>query len=99
LLSVAAPYIFALVVLVFAFEAGSASAILRLRPLVVLGTISYSIYMTHLFIAKRMFDAGYQLDKRWHINPFTYREIDGGNVEFLGTQLWYGDIACLVYLA
>jgi len=83
LLSIAAPYIFALVVLVFAFEAGSASAILRLRPLVFLGTISYSIYMTHLFIAKRMFDAGYQLDKRWHINPFTYREIDGGNVELL----------------
>ncbi len=55
--------------------------------------------MTHVFIAKRLFDAGYQLDKRWHINPFTHREIDGGSVEFLGTQLWHGDIAYLVYLA
>ncbi len=99
LLSIAAPYMFALVVLVFAFEAGTASTILRLRPLVFLGTISYSIYMTHIFIAKRMFDAGYQLDKGWHINLFRYREIDGANVELLGTQLWHGDIVYPVYLA
>jgi peptidoglycan/LPS O-acetylase OafA/YrhL len=99
LLSIAAPYVFALVVLVFAFEAGSASAILRLRPLVFLGTISYSIYMTHVFVAKRMFDAAIQVEKRWHINPFTHREIDGGDVAFLGTQLWHGDMAYLVYLA
>jgi peptidoglycan/LPS O-acetylase OafA/YrhL len=99
LLSIAAPYVFALAVLVFAFEAGTASAILRLRPLVFLGTISYSIYMTHVFIAKRMFDAATQVEKRWHINPFTHREIDGGDVAFLGTQLWHGDIAYAVYLA
>jgi peptidoglycan/LPS O-acetylase OafA/YrhL len=99
LLSIAAPYVFALVVLVFAFEAGTASAILRLRPLIFLGTISYSIYMTHVFIAKRLFDAGYQLDKRWHINPFTHREINGGNVDFFGTQLWHGDVAYPVYMA
>ena len=55
--------------------------------------------MTHVFIAKRLFDAGYQLDKRWHINPFTHREIDGESVEFLGTQLWHGDIAYPIYLA
>jgi peptidoglycan/LPS O-acetylase OafA/YrhL len=99
LVSIAAPYIFALVVLVFAFEAGAASAVLRLRPLVFLGTVSYSIYMTHVFVAKRMFDAGIQLDERWHISPFTRRQIDGGDVAFLGTQLWHGDIVYLVYLA
>jgi peptidoglycan/LPS O-acetylase OafA/YrhL len=98
LLSIAAPYVFALVVLVFAFEAGTASAILRLRPLVFLGTISYSIYMTHVFIAKRIFDAAIQVEKRWHINPFTHREIDGGDAVFLGTQLWHGDVAYAVYL-
>lgn len=99
LLSIAAPYLFALVVLVFAFGTGTASAILRLRPLVFLGAISYSIYMTHVFIAKRMFDAGIQLDKRWHISPFTHREIDGEDVAFLGSQLWHGDIAYVVYMA
>jgi peptidoglycan/LPS O-acetylase OafA/YrhL len=99
LLSVAAPYVFGLVVFVFAFEAGAASAILRLRPLVFLGTISYSIYMTHVFIATRMFDAGYQLDKLWHVDPFTHREINGGDVVFFGTRLWHGDIAYAAYLA
>src|SRR5437879_7321 len=57
-LSLAGPYVFGLVVLVFAFETGTASAILRLRPLVFLGTVSYSIYMTHFFIVRRLFDAG-----------------------------------------
>jgi peptidoglycan/LPS O-acetylase OafA/YrhL len=99
LLSTAAPYVFALVVLVFAFEAGTVSAVLKLRPLVFLGTVSYSIYMTHVFIARRIFDAGYQLEKRWHINPFTHRTIDGGDVPFLGIQPWHGDIAYVVYLA
>ena len=98
LLSIAAPYVFALVVLVFAFEAGTASAILRLRPPVFLGTLSYSIYMTHVFVAKRIFDAAIQVEKRWHIDPFTHRQIDGGDVAFLGTQLWHGDMAYAAYL-
>ena len=99
LLSVAAPYVFGLVVLVFAFGTGSASAILRLRPLVFLGTISYSIYMTHYFIARRLFDAGRVLDKLGHIDPFTRREIDGQYFDVLGSQVWHGDIAYLVFLA
>jgi peptidoglycan/LPS O-acetylase OafA/YrhL len=99
LVSIAAPYLFALVVLVFAFEGGTASAILKLRPLVFLGTVSYSIYMTHVFVERRMFDAAGALDKLWHINPFTHRDINGQDFYFLGTQLWHGDVAYLVYLA
>jgi peptidoglycan/LPS O-acetylase OafA/YrhL len=70
-----------------------------MRPVVFLGTISYSIYMTHVFIAKRLFDAAIQVEKRWHVNPFTHGEVGGGSVDFLGTQLWHGDLAYLVYLA
>jgi peptidoglycan/LPS O-acetylase OafA/YrhL len=99
LLSVAAPYVFGLVVLVFAFEAGSASAILRLRPLVFLGTISYSIYMTHFFVARRFSDAGRTLNKLWDIDVFTRREFDGKYFDVLGTELWHGDIGYLVFLA
>jgi peptidoglycan/LPS O-acetylase OafA/YrhL len=98
-LSLAAPYVFGLAVLVFAFEAGTASAILRQRPLVFLGTISYSIYMTHYFIARRMFDAGRVLEKWWQVDPFARREIDGQVVDVLGTELWHGDIAYPVFLA
>jgi peptidoglycan/LPS O-acetylase OafA/YrhL len=101
-LSIAAPYVFALVVLVFAFEGGTASAMLRLRPLVFLGTISYSIYMTHVFIARRFFDAGRAVDKLWHIDLFTHLEHYGSNglyLDLLGTQRWHGDIANVVFLA
>ncbi len=99
LLSLAAPYVFGLVVLVFAFEAGTASAILRLRPMVFLGTVSYSIYMTQVFIARRLFDAGRALDKLWGINLFTHRQIDGQELDVFGTHLWHGDLAFPVFLA
>src|SRR6266581_8250838 len=99
LLSLAAPYVFGLVVLVFAFEAGTASAVLRLRPLVFLGTVSYSIYMTQVFIARRLFDAGRVLDKLGGFNPFTHREIDGQEFDVFGSQLWHGDLAFPAFLA
>jgi peptidoglycan/LPS O-acetylase OafA/YrhL len=101
-LSVVAPYVFGLVVLVFAFGAGTASAILRLRPLVFLGTISYSIYMTHVFFARRLFDAARALGKLWNIDLFTHLtqyEPNGHYLDLLGTQRWQGDIADLVFLA
>jgi len=97
--SIAAPYLFALVVLVFAFERGIASAVLRLRPLVFLGTVSYSIYMTHAFIERCWRDAAFALEKHWQIHAFTHRDIGGQDTAFFGTQLWHGDIAYLAYLA
>jgi peptidoglycan/LPS O-acetylase OafA/YrhL len=99
LLSLAAPYVFGLVVLVFAFEAGTASAILRLRPLIFLGTISYSIYMTHVFVGEKLFNAGSMLANVWHVDSFTHRVINGHDFYFLGTRLWHGDIAYAVYMA
>ena len=99
LLSLAAPYVFGLVVLVFAFEAGNASAILRLRAPTFLGTVSYSIYMTHVFVGEKLFNAGSMLANLWHVDSFTHRVINGRDFYFLGTRLWHGDIAYTVYLA
>jgi peptidoglycan/LPS O-acetylase OafA/YrhL len=99
LASIAAPYVFALVVLVFAFEGGAASAILRQRPLVFLGTVSYSIYMTHAFVERSLRDMVIAIAKHRHLDPFTHRGIPGRNPDFLGTQLWQGDVVYLVYLA
>jgi peptidoglycan/LPS O-acetylase OafA/YrhL len=45
-----APIVFALVILVFAPQAGHISDVLRMRPLLYLGTLSYSIYMVHYLI-------------------------------------------------
>lgn len=50
----AGPFLFAVTVLVFATGGGSASRLLTTRPLVLLGTISYSIYMVHMFVQQRM---------------------------------------------
>jgi peptidoglycan/LPS O-acetylase OafA/YrhL len=49
-LSLAAPLAFAVIVIVFAHEAGACSKILSWRPFAFLGLISYSIYMVHMLI-------------------------------------------------
>lgn len=51
-MSFAAPVLFALVVWVFAFEAGPASRILSTAPVQALGAWSYSIYMIALFVGE-----------------------------------------------
>jgi peptidoglycan/LPS O-acetylase OafA/YrhL len=53
-LSFACPLIFALSIYFLAHENGLASRLLRLSPLVAIGELSYSIYMTHLFVQARI---------------------------------------------
>lgn len=48
-LSFMAPFIFAAAVLIFAAEGGLISKVFHSRPLKWLGTVSYSIYLTHFF--------------------------------------------------
>jgi peptidoglycan/LPS O-acetylase OafA/YrhL len=48
--------IFGLVVAVFAQQAGLLSRLLRTKPMLVLGALSYSIYMMHHFIQDRLMD-------------------------------------------
>jgi peptidoglycan/LPS O-acetylase OafA/YrhL len=98
-LSLAAPYLFALAVLVFAQERGAASSVLRLPPLVFLGTLSYSIYMTHAFIERSWRDVALAVERHWHVGVFTHRNIDGQDTLFFGVQSWQGDIAYVGYLA
>lgn len=52
----AAPLLFAVVVLVFARASGLISRALRMRPMLLLGTLSYSIYMVHSFVQGRLHD-------------------------------------------
>jgi peptidoglycan/LPS O-acetylase OafA/YrhL len=49
-LSFMAPFVFAIAVLVFAAEGGLVSRVFHSRPLKWLGTVSYSIYLTHFFV-------------------------------------------------
>ncbi len=49
--SFAAPFVFAVAVLVFAFQRGALSQVLLTRPMQAIGEWSYAIYMTAYFIA------------------------------------------------
>lgn len=51
-----APLLFAATVVLFAAEQGMVSRLLKLRPFVMLGTLSYSIYMVHSFVLARSLD-------------------------------------------
>lgn len=48
-----APFVFAIVIAVFAVEAGYVSRLLKARPFLFIGMLSYSIYMTHMFVLLR----------------------------------------------
>jgi peptidoglycan/LPS O-acetylase OafA/YrhL len=49
-LSLAAPLVFSIVVIVFSTEAGLVSRLLQTRPFVTAGLLSYSVYMVHHII-------------------------------------------------
>lgn len=49
-LNMLAPVVFGLTIFVFAFEAGSLSKLLKIKPIGALGKWSYSIYLTHFLL-------------------------------------------------
>lgn len=59
----ALPPIFVAVVGVFAVEGGWVSRALKCRPLIVLGALSYSIYLTHLFVLSRFGNAARVMER------------------------------------
>jgi peptidoglycan/LPS O-acetylase OafA/YrhL len=86
--SIAAPIVFAAVVLVFAFGTGRASRLLMRKPFVVLGLLSYSVYMLHYFVARQMVGA-----------VALANSIGIPGAAYLGVEKWAGDLAILMYLA
>jgi peptidoglycan/LPS O-acetylase OafA/YrhL len=61
--SIAAPFLFAAALLVFARDAGLLSRALRTRIFLWLGGLSYGIYMVHIFVQARMINAASLLEK------------------------------------
>lgn len=91
--------VFALVVFVFACEGAALSALLASPPLLAIGALSCSIYMVHMFIGQRLvvnaaelieFATGWGLTS--HVPPV-------GSPTRIGTSLWQGDLACVLYMA
>ena len=78
----AAPFLFALVLAVFVPARGLVSRLLRMRLFLWLGTLSYGIYMIHIFVQSRLINAGTLFGKVTGtelVGPF---QIDG--VDFYG---------------
>lgn len=73
-IGIASPLIFALAIHVFAHEAGLLSKFLLKRSLIFLGSISYSLYIVHIFIQSRIINAANFMDRR--INLGMIGEID-----------------------
>lgn len=94
-LSFAAPLMFSTLVYIFAFEEGRLSRFLKIKFLTFLGTLSYSIYMIHLFISGKLFALPVRLLENrmnWNLSV----EVDGKIL--YGTNLFYGTLFEVFYL-
>jgi peptidoglycan/LPS O-acetylase OafA/YrhL len=95
-LTLAVPLLFSLTVLAFAMERGVVSRFLKNPLFMFLGLLSYSIYMNHMFIKRKLFFSGAMvLNKLFHVSLIT--TVNGE--ERIGTSPWQGDLLTLVYLA
>lgn len=89
-----APFVFAIAVLVFAREAGLVSRLLARRPFLFLGTISYSIYMVHIFVQARFIDLALVASKLGLGRLAVVDDTSGRAQKSLGSpeNPWLGDL-------
>jgi peptidoglycan/LPS O-acetylase OafA/YrhL len=93
--SMVAPLLFMGLVVLFAIEGGKISTFLKSKIFLLLGTLSYSIYMTHIFIAGKFFELPLRLlENKLHYHLST--QIDGSR--YFGTNVYYGTAIELFYL-
>ncbi|MDB5881015.1 MAG: acyltransferase [Ramlibacter sp.] len=90
--SYAAPYLFAGVVVVYARQAGAVSRLLQHRAFLLLGMLSYSIYMVHWFVVGRIYSVA-KLAKvnLLAINPWI------GDLLFIAFMSVVVGISCLTF--
>ncbi len=95
-----APLAFAPTVFIYAFDRGLISRILQTRFFVLLGLLSYSIYMIHPFLQSRiMLPIGLALQKVSGL-PLLHHNESISKFEFVwGRQEWEGNLATVIMLA
>jgi peptidoglycan/LPS O-acetylase OafA/YrhL len=94
-LTLLAPFLFSITVFVFAMERGVISRVLKRPVFILLGLLSYSIYMNHMFIKRKLFVKGILVVERlFHVSLITMVNGD----EWVGTSPWQGDLFSLAYL-
>lgn len=93
-LSLATPFLFFLAVLIFSREGGVVSSLLRRPSFVLLGTLSYSIYMVHWFLRFRFINGLDLLEKL--TGPNTVPGVGPNSV--IGGGVWLGDAMVALFL-
>lgn len=94
--TVVAPFLFCVVVGVFALGRGAISWVFCTRPFQELGKLSYSIYMNHYLFTTLLMDAFYQMAIRRH-RFFDYIPTKYSSI--LGKTFWRGDALFALTLA
>lgn len=94
-----APFAFAVAVHVFAQEAGPLSALLKTRPLAMLGALSYGVYMVHMFINLRLLNVASLSDRMFG----TSLRLPAGQGAAFAPKVdaggpWAGDLATLALI-
>lgn len=99
-LQFAAPLLFGLAVAVFAGERGLVSRLLKTRPLLAIGGLSYSIYMTHECLRELFRRVVAILEQHGGRRLSVMRPIDGElhNITAIGGA-WGGDLLLLGFLS
>lgn len=95
-LSLAAPFVFGLVLMVFTFETGALAKLLSKRLFLFLGTLSYSIYLTHFFLHTLIYEAVDIVSRRLGIQATSEGVRDGVSVKMLGLHAWQGNLATIL---
>jgi peptidoglycan/LPS O-acetylase OafA/YrhL len=96
--SLFAPLVFAIVVLVFAKEGGPISSILKNRSFVLLGLLSYSIYLVHLLVERMMVRAALIAEAITAQPLITKVPHEGEIIDVLGLNYAQGNLWACAYL-
>ncbi len=97
-ISIGAPLLFAVVVLIFAAEGGPISKLLRLSPFLFLGALSYSIYIVHLLIETLLVGLVKFLSVSYDLGLVSRFQRENEVVDMLGRTQSEGDIWVIVLL-
>ncbi|AZO08287.1 MULTISPECIES: acyltransferase [unclassified Mesorhizobium] len=96
---IAAPVVFALALYLFAHEGGWISSLLRSRPMLLLGSLSYSIYMVHIFVQARMINVGGLIERKLGLGIVGDIALRGDQVTGFGLgSPWIGFAALMTML-
>ena len=93
-----APFVFAVVVLIFTKESGPISSFLKNKVFVVLGLLSYSIYLVHLFIARMLVHTALSIESMSGHPLVTKIPHEGEIIDVLGINHTQGNLWVCAYL-